>query len=61
MGSRSFQLAPAIEFTCTCDMFEPLVLGIHINSDPEISDLGKVLLHPDFGGLPQWAVVGKFT
>lgn len=23
-----------------------------------IHDLGKVLLHPSFGGLPQWAVVG---
>jgi hypothetical protein len=23
-------------------------------------DLGKVLLLPSFGGLPQWAVVGKF-
>ncbi|KAJ4789061.1 Inositol oxygenase [Rhynchospora pubera] len=23
-----------------------------------IHDLGKVLLHPDFGGLPQWSVVG---
>lgn len=23
------------------------------------SDLGKVLLHPSFGELPQWAVVGK--
>lgn len=22
------------------------------------SDLGKVLLHPSFGELPQWAVVG---
>ncbi|KAK4756087.1 hypothetical protein SAY87_009844 [Trapa incisa] len=24
-----------------------------------IHDLGKVLLHPSFGGLPQWAVVGS--
>lgn len=23
-----------------------------------LTDLGKVLLHPSFGGLPQWAVVG---
>lgn len=23
-----------------------------------IHDLGKVLVHPDFGGLPQWSVVG---
>ena len=25
-----------------------------------VSDLGKVLLLPSFGGLPQWAVVGKW-
>ena len=25
------------------------------------SDLGKVLLLPSFGGLPQWAVVGEFS
>jgi hypothetical protein len=30
-------------------------------SNPEKSDLGKVLLHPDFGGLPQWAVVGMIS
>ena len=24
-----------------------------------VTDLGKVLLHPSFGGLPQWAVVGE--
>lgn len=23
-----------------------------------VSDLGKVLVHPSFGELPQWAVVG---
>jgi hypothetical protein len=25
----------------------------------EFSDLGKVITLPQFGGLPQWAVVGK--
>jgi hypothetical protein len=25
------------------------------------SDLGKVLLLPEFGGLPQWAVVGVYS
>jgi len=27
----------------------------------ELPDLGKVLTLPQFGGLPQWAVVGKFN
>jgi hypothetical protein len=26
---------------------------------PRCADLGKVLLHPSFGELPQWAVVGN--
>lgn len=27
----------------------------------EFSDLGKVITLPQFGGLPQWATVGKLS
>lgn len=38
--------SPSFEYICTLNIWV-------------LSDLGKVLLHPSFGALPQWAVVGE--
>lgn len=35
-----------------------LIVGSSLKNAVHTLDLGKVLLHPSFGQLPQWAVVG---
>ena len=46
------------------ELFSPLEIE-HLNSFSRFfsfkvpADLGKVLLHPNFGEEPQWAVVGE--